>query len=209
MTTDLLEEIVAGRAPPVVALTVDQFQEMIKSGIIPDGSPVELIDGILVQKDRSAAGEQCRGHNPRHALMIRRLLRVLSARCESLGFHVQSQLPIALTERNAPEPDVAIISGDPEVFGNRHPRPGEIAAVFEIADSSLRFDRSTKQRLYASAGIPTYWIVNLPDRCVEVHRQPDAVQGLYSERTEYRPGDSIALAVGRETLAVDVAALLA
>jgi Uma2 family endonuclease len=211
MAETLLEELVGGPAPPLVPLTIDQLHEMIDAGIVPNGAPIELIDGILVYKDRGSAGDEPMTHNPRHAGIVRRLTQQLFKWCESelTGCFVQTQLPVALSKTNAPEPDVAIIFGNEEVFATRHPGPSDIAAVFEIADSSLRFDRTTKQRLYASARIPAYWIINRPENRVEVYLHPDPSGSSYRERTEYRPGQSIPLAVGKNVLDIDVTALLA
>lgn len=209
MTTAILEELVAGHAASMVPLTVDQVHEMIDAGIIFDGAPIELIDGTLVYKDRGVAGDQPMTHNPMHAASVRRLMNLLAAWCKSIGCFIQCQLPVTLSKTSAPEPDLAIILGDPDAFVDRHPGPGEIAAIFEIGHSSLRFDRKIKHRLYASADIPTYWIVNLRDRLIEVYLQPDAVNGTYSSRTEYRTGQSIPLTVDGQVLEVDVAAVLA
>lgn len=207
----LLEELMGGPAPPLVPLTVDQLSSMIDAGIVPEGAPIELVDGVLVYKDRSAAGDDPMTHNPRHAGLVRRLARWLSNWCESelTGHFVQAQLPVALSMTSAPEPDIAIICGNPEDFATRHPGPAEIAAVFEIADSSLRFDRTTKQRLYASAGVPIYWIINRADNVLEVHQGPESASVVYGERFVHAPGESISLAVGGCSLTVDVRAPLA
>ena len=209
MTTAILEELVAGHAAYMVPLTVDQVHEMIDAGIVLDGAPIELIDGTLVYKDRGVAGDAPMTHNPIHAASIRRLVHLLTNWCESIGWFVQCQLPVVLNETSAPEPDAAIILGDPGAYVDRHPGPGDIAAVFEIGHSSLRFDRKIKQRLYASAGIPTYWIVNLRDRIIEVQTQPDTANGTYSSRIEYSPGQSIPLTVAGQVLDVGVGAVLA
>jgi Uma2 family endonuclease len=211
MSDTLLEELVGGRAPPLVPLTIDQLHEMIDAGIVPNGAPIELIDGILVYKDRGSAGDEPMTHNPRHAGIVRRLNQQLSKWCESelTGCFVQSQLPVALSKTSAPEPDVAIIFGNEETFATRHPGPSDIAAVFEIADSSLRYDRTTKQRLYASAGVPAYWIINRAENRVEVYLRPGPSGGSYLDRTEYRPGQSITLTVGKHVLEIDVKVLLA
>lgn len=209
MTVDLLEELAAGCAPTIVPLTVDQLHEMIDAGIVPDGAPFELIDGLLVHKDRSAAGESPMTHNPRHATLVRRLSQRLSELCRGAPYFVQAQLPIVVGKTSAPEPDIAIIAGDSGSYENRHPGPEEILLVIEIAGSSLRYDRTTKQRLYASAGIPAYWIVILAEQKIEVYANPDAPAGKYSDRTEYGPGQSISLTVGQSILEVNVTALLA
>src|SRR5258708_9128119 len=174
MAALLLEELTGGPAPPIVPLTVEQLSGMIDAGIVPDGAPIELIDGILVYKDRSAAGDDPMTHNPKHAGLVRRLVLWLSNWCDSelRGYFVQTQLPVALSKTSAPVPDVALILGNPEDFSSRHPGPADIAAVFEIAYSSLRYDRTTKQRLYASAAIPTYSIVNRAENRVEALLRP-------------------------------------
>ena len=209
MTTELFDEIVAGRAPSLVPLTVEQFHEMITAGIVPEGSPIELIEGFMVYKDRGAAGDKMMGHNPRHALIVSRLLILLSNWCNTIGYHLRIQLPLTLSKLSSPEPDAAIIVGGPDAYADRHPSPSEIGAVFEVADSSLRFDRTTKQLLYATAEVPVYWIINLAEGQVEVHSRPDAARGRFAEQRDYRPGESITLGVGTHALQIDVAALLA
>ena len=85
----------------------------------------------------------------------------------------------------------------------------ELVAGHAASMASLRYDRKIKQRLYASAGIPTFWIVNLGERVIEVYLQPDPTTGTYVNRTEFRFGQSTPLTVGGQELNVDVAAVLA
>ena len=68
--------------------------------------------------------------------------------------------------------------------------------IEQVADSSVEYDRTTKQRIYASAGIGQYWIVNLPEQQIEVYEQPAPPEGRYARRTVYRPGQTVRLAVG-------------
>src|SRR5262249_29768066 len=82
--------------------------------------------------------------------------------------------PIALDDRSEPEPDVAVIRGAPRDYTHAHPaRP---ALIVEVALSGLRIARGRKARAYARAGLPDYWIVNLIDEVLEVHRQPGATE---------------------------------
>ncbi len=189
----MLAEVVAGRVPPLEQLTIDQVEQMIKYGILKDGAPIELIDGLLVHKDRSARGEDPMTHNPAHAICVKRLMALLSF-VQSIGFHLQCQLPIALLPTRAPEPDLAIIRGAPEDYHGRHPGPNDVVAVFEVADSSLDYDRG-KQRLYASAGIPIYWIANLIDNVVEVYERPNTKTGKYDSHVDYKIGDCLELSL--------------
>ena len=191
MSVTLLDELSSGTAPPLVPITVDQFHRMIHNGIFQDGDPIELIDGLWVRKDRSARGETLMGHNPRHALLVSRLQRLLTSACESADTYLRIQLPVTLNNINAPEPDVAVVRGTEEDYTDRHPGPADLPLVIEVADSSLGMDRSTKQRLYATAGVPQYWLINLPESQVEVYEQPDAVSGKYAQKTICAPGQTV------------------
>lgn len=187
----MLDELRSGNAPPLVPITVDQFHQMIHNGILQDGDPIELIDGLLVRKDRSVCGESPMTHHPRHALLIKRLQRLLTAACDSSDLHVQIQLPVMLSQISAPEPDIAVVRGSEEDYADRHPGPTDLSLVIEIAGSSLSTDRSTKQRLYATAGIPQYWLINLAESEVENYERPNGVSGTYTQRTIWKPGQTL------------------
>jgi Uma2 family endonuclease len=188
----VLEQFASGQAPAVEPLTISQVEEMMKHGILREGAPLELIDGLLVHKDRSARGEDPMTHNPAHANCVSRLLQVLAI-VQANGFHLRCQTPIALSPTRAPEPDIAILRGMPADYRGRHPGPADIAAVFEVADSSLQFDRVRKLQLYAAAGIPVYWIANLIDNVIEVYQRPDLTAGKYAAHAEFRSGDILEL----------------
>lgn len=191
MATSLLD--IRGETPPLVPISVSQFQRMIQSGILREGDPIELIDGLLVRKDRSARGENLMGHNPRHALLVSRLMRLLAPLTVSGECFLRVQLPVVLTEFNAPEPDVALVVGTEEDYTDRHPGPTDLLLVIEVADSSVTTDRSTKQRLYATAGISRYWLANIPEARVEVYEQPDIAAGAYARCTTFEAGQTLAL----------------
>jgi hypothetical protein len=87
----------------------------------------------------------------------------------------------------------------PEDYRGRHPGPNDIAAVIEVADSSLDFDRTTKHRLYAAAGIPIYWIANLIDNVVEVYERPNVANCKYDLHMDYKAGDVIEMSLHRST----------
>ena len=209
MTTTLLDEMRSGTAPPIVPITVDQFHQMIDAGILHDGDPIELIDGLLVRKDRSARGESLMGHNPRHALLISRLLRLLSLPCASAGWFLRIQLPVTLNNINCPEPDLAVVRGTEEDYADRHPSPADLPLVIEVADSSVGTDRSTKHRLYETAGVAEYWLVNIAESQFEVYRQPDTTTGRYASPTILPPGQIYSWHLSpTQRLDIDVADLL-
>jgi Uma2 family endonuclease len=92
------------------------------------------------------------------------------ARAFGEGWEIRTQAPIALDEASEPEPDVAVVRGGPRDYAAAH--PAEPALVLEVALTSLDFDRERKSSLYACAGRPKYWIVNLVDRVLEIRRAP-------------------------------------
>jgi hypothetical protein len=191
----ILEQMLAGRAPAFVPLTVEQYHQMIAGGILREGEPIELIDGILIRKDRADRGGDPMSHGPRHASGVKRLQRIFR-KVEEWGFHLQSQLPVTLGSTQEPEPDLAVVRGHEEDFLQQHPGPADISALMEVADSSLSYDRTTKQALYAGANIPLYWIINLADRQIEVYQDPQPFLGQYRQRTDYPAGQKVNLTLG-------------
>lgn len=118
----LFEQLASGQAPPHVPLTVSQLHRMLAAGWLNDG---ELVEGILVRKDRSAAGEGRLTHGERHATgvaMLRRLDRRLAGR----HCHVRTQLPVTLSETSEPEPDGAVVTGADDSYVGHHPGPAEV-----------------------------------------------------------------------------------
>ena len=86
------------------------------------------------------------------------------------GFYVRGQKPVAIDDRSEPEPDVAVVKGNIRDFTAHHPETALL--LVEVADTTLAFDRLKKAAVYARNGIPEYWILNLRDRTLEVHRNP-------------------------------------
>ena len=146
---------------PIYRLSVAQYHEMIEQGILQSGEPIELLEGWLVQKMTK---------NRPHSLVTGQL-RDMLLRLLHGGYYVDSQEPITMLE-SEPEPDVFVVRGKRADYPASHPHPSNVPLVIEVADSTLLRDRGIKKRLYARAGIPAYWIVNLIDRQIEVYSQP-------------------------------------
>lgn len=176
--------------PAIERLDVDQFHRMIELGILREGAPIELIDGILVRKDNSDRGGNPMTHGPKHALCLQRI-RELDARLRPHGCHLRQQLPVTLSARREPEPDAVIVRGRIEDYQTCHPQAEDCLICIEVADSSLEYDRTVKCRMYAAAGLPEYWLVNIPDRYVEVYRSPVPAEAIYAVRTDYRAGETL------------------
>lgn len=148
-------------------ISVADYHRMIEAGILDEDERVELLEGVIV-----AVSPQ----NRPHAFAIQRLNALLVRQLGS-RFAVLPQLPLTLGAESEPEPDLAVVEAAAAASNEVHPRGALL--VIEVADDSLRKDRVVKGPLYARSGVPEYWIVNLPERCVEVHRDPDADQGRY------------------------------
>jgi Uma2 family endonuclease len=219
MSLTVLEERTTDAGPDLLPLTVGQYEQMLSTGILHDGDAIELVDGMLILKDRRSvivvASEHdserspAMSHAPRHALVVARTFRILDRLVETHGLHVRMQLPVVLNEQSAPEPDCSVVLGTLEDFATRHPRPAEIQLVVEVSDSSLRYDRTTKLRLYSTANIPRYWIVNLPANEVIVWESPDSSAGTYSSETVISANGVLRLPVAEAIFEISVSDLLA
>jgi Uma2 family endonuclease len=101
-------------------------------------------------------------------------------------------MPVTVSD-SEPQPDVAVARGDDSTYAARHPAPADLSLVVEVADFSLHTDRVEKARIYARAGIVTYWIVNLIDRRVEVHTAPSGpgAAPAYGQVQTFPPGSSV------------------
>jgi Uma2 family endonuclease len=154
--------------------TVDEYFALVAEGVLAPEDRVELIEGVVVTVSPQ---------NPRHAAGVRRTAAALS---RALGDRavVQTQLPLIAGRHSVPEPDVAVLPGGAADYDHVHPAVALL--VVEVADASLVQDRVTKAGLYAAAGIPEYWIVNLRDDRVEVSRDPDVAARFY--RTSFVVG---------------------
>ncbi len=143
--------------------TVDEFQRAYDLGAFGSDVRLELIEGEIIRK---------MGQNEPHAWAVRAVEEALRNIFTS-GHDVRCQLPLVLGARSKPEPDLAVVVGSFHDYKQAHPRTA--ALVVEVSDTTLAMDRTTKAALYARAGIEDYWIVNLPDGVLEVHRQPAAM----------------------------------
>jgi Uma2 family endonuclease len=162
-------------------ITIEEFDKMIAADVFADDERVELVEGVLVSYAPPQGNE--------HAGLVWHLPEAIRARLGVRAVYwMQSPLIIAAT--TVLEPDLSILrtrSG-----GYRHQRPvaADVHAVVEIAVSSLTRDRSQKLRLYAEAGIPEYWVVDVAGLRIETFRRPDGA--AYAEQRRVSAGDSVA-----------------
>jgi len=165
--------------------TRSEYEHLIELGVFRPGEPVELLGGELIVSEPQGSA-----HYTAIGLVEDALRAALGP-----GWLVRSQGPIALAADSEPEPDVAVTRGARRDYSREHPaRP---ALVVEVAESSLALDREHKGSLYARAGVPDYWILNLVERVLEVYRDPveDAARPFgwrYAARETLAPGASAA-----------------
>lgn len=178
------------------SLTVEQYHEMIEQGILPEGEPYELLNGTLVRKDRSAAGEDPMTVGDDHTFAVMQLQR-LNPVLERAGCHMRIQQPVSLPPHDEPEPDGAIVTGQIEDYIGRKPVSSDILCVIEVADSSLRRDRTTKQQIYAAGNVARYFLINLQQRVIEEFSQPIPDEQRYDDTTVYKINQKLSLPSAR------------
>jgi Uma2 family endonuclease len=157
-TSEQVEESVRSRL-----WTREEVYRLAAAGILHPEERLELLDGELWQHVTK--------QNPPHATGIQRTARQLQLAFGATTL-VRQQLPLFLHKRSQPAPDLLVVTGTIEDYEVEHPRASDVLLLVEIADTTLRFDRGRKLKAYARFGIPEYWIVNLPDRRLEVYRDP-------------------------------------
>jgi hypothetical protein len=149
--------------------TVDEYQRMGQAGVFHEDDRVELLDGQIVEMTPIG---------PEHAGCVKQIARLFYvAAGDAVILGVQD--PVVLGPYSTPQPDVAVLQPRPHGYRTKHPHPGDCWLVVEVADTSLLSDRSEKVPLYAQAGIPEVWLVNLPAGSIEVYRTPQA--GRYTD----------------------------
>jgi Uma2 family endonuclease len=172
--------------------TVHEYYLMLQAGILTEDDRVELIEGEIVQM--TAIGS-------RHAACVDRLNQLFSTRVVERAI-VRVQNPVRLSEYSEPQPDLALLKPRPDFYAGAHPGPLDMLLLVEVADTSAGVDRAAKMPLYARAGIPEAWLVDLQADQVEVHRQP-APQG-YQEVCSLGRGTQLGVEVFPDlSLAVD------
>jgi len=164
--------------------SVEEYHRLIEAKILTEDDPVELLEGWIVQK---------MPHNPPHDCTVDQTRELLEGILPA-GWRVRVQSAIT-TPDSEPEPDVAVVLGPARRYADHHPGPSEIAMLVEVSDSTLQRDREEKAVIYAHGGIPYYWIVNLPERQVEVYSMPTS-DGKYQDRQDFREDALVAVMIG-------------
>jgi len=140
---------------PIHRIDVDTYNRMVACGAL-EGQRVELLEGLIVEMSPLS---------PAHNAVVARLMRHFAA---APRWWMQVQSSIEVPPNAEPEPDLAVFAQEPSP--KHHPTTALLA--IEVAVSSHMIDRNVKAKLYARAGIPTYWVVDVPGRAIEIRTQP-------------------------------------
>ncbi len=150
-------------APHRYRLTVAEYHRLHELGVFDEDSRIELIEGDLIAMP--PIGSQHAGHLDRIAQPIFR---------QTTQGIVRVQSPIKLGDHSEPQPDLTILRYREDFYTGAHPTPSDVMLIIEIADSTLHYDRDTKIPLYAKAGIPEVWLLDLTSQQIAVYRRPSA-----------------------------------
>jgi Uma2 family endonuclease len=177
-----------GTDPSTYRLTGEQYDRMVEVGILGPDDKLELLDGVLVTK---------MPNDPPHASSVQRVAKRIR-RPLPAGWDDRIQSPI-LARTSRPEPDIAVVREQADFYATTHPSVADIGLLIEVADSLLVRDLRDKAALYAAAGVPQYWVVNLPDGQVESFADP--ADGGYTVVEQHAAGDLVPLVLDGATVA--------
>ncbi len=159
--------------------SVEEYHRLGEVGIFDEDDRVELLNGEIIIM--SPIGK-------RHAQAVRRLNKILSRHFSDVAL-VDCQNALILDGFSEPQADILLLDPTVDETGEL-PRPEDVYFVLEVSDSTVRYDSQTKLAAYARVGIAEYWIVNLADNAIDVHRQPQGE--TYLEKTRYQRGEKVA-----------------
>lgn len=159
-----------------------EFRDMIEAGVFQEDDRLELVDGEIVEM--APIGN-------RHATCVRKL-NLLLRKVGDRAF-VDVQNPLGISDENDFYPGVVLLRPRADEYAGGIPRASDTLLVIEVADTTLRFDRSIKKPRYAAAGATELWIIDLEGSRsrIWVHRKP--LEGDYGEVFEARHGDILKL----------------
>jgi len=175
----MTKPIVQGGEPKFI-WTLDRYHDAIDKGVLTENDKVELIFGEIVPK--MPVGEP-------HADVLSDISDFFY---ERLGtrYKFRAQSPVTLPNDSEPEPDFAIVVRRKYTRKTGHPKPEDILLLIEVSDTTPADDRTKKAKMFSLANIKEYWIINIPDRQVEVHLQPSAVKEMYRSLTVFEAGST-------------------
>jgi Uma2 family endonuclease len=159
--------------------TVDEYHRMAEAGILGEDERVELIEGEIIQM--APIG-------PRHGGCVINANRLFLTRLGDRAI-ISPQNPVVIGPRSEPQPDLVLLRPRAVSYSRELPNSQDVLLAVEVADTTVRFDRLVKARLYARAAIPEFWLCLARDGAVEVYRVPGADD--YASMTLYGPDQAV------------------
>ena len=156
---------------------VDDYRRMGEAGVFSEDDRVELVEGEIVEM--TPIGR-------RHASCVDRLTELFS---EQPGVIVRVQNPVQLDVYTEVQPDVALLKRREDFYSRSHPTPEDVLLAVEVGDTSAAYDREVKLSLYARAGIPEVWLVDLNEGVIEAYARPEG--GKYGESRRAGRGETL------------------
>lgn len=155
--------------PPVdtrgrYAFTVRDFHHLVEAGHFTRADRIELINGELTIMPPIG---------PEHSYHTTRITNTLPLQLPA-GVLLRMNEPITIPDHSEPQPDAAVVRGKADGYRKAHPGPKDVLLIIEVADSSAEFDVQIKSKLYARAGIPEYWVLNVKETALHVFTGPSA-----------------------------------
>jgi Uma2 family endonuclease len=159
--------------------TVDDYHAMADAGILKENARVELVQGEIIEM--APIGN-------RHAACVDRLVDLLTYHTRQSAI-TRVQNPVRIDDHSEVEPDLMLLVRRDDFYASGPPRPNDVLLLIEVSDTTLLYDRNVKLLIYARAGIPEVWIVDLQSGQLEVFFEPSS-EGYASSRT-FGSGDSV------------------
>jgi Uma2 family endonuclease len=156
--------------------SVADYHRLGDAGILDEDTPVELIDGELVEM--APIGSP-------HGGEVKYLIHLFSSLLQGKVI-ISAQDPITLGDASEPQPDLALLRWRDDFYRQAHPGPEDVRLLIEVANTTARNDRDLKIPLYARHGIPEVWLLDLPQRRLERYLNPE--QGEYTQISYHRSG---------------------
>jgi len=142
--------------------TVADYYKMAETGILSQDQRYELLNGEIIK-----TSPQKSPHTTITHIIFEKFLFQLKNWAEG-----RAQAPLNINNHSEPEPDIMVLKKRESRYLDRHPVPKEVYLVVEVSDSTLNKDQTFKKKLYAKAGIPEYWIINIPEKQIEIYTNP-------------------------------------
>lgn len=172
-------------------INVEEYYSMAAAGILTEKDRVELIHGEILEM--SPIGSK-------HASVVMRMNDVLKELIGKAAI-INIQNPIRINDLNEPEPDVTLLKHKDDYYADRHPEPKDVEIIMEVSDSTYDYDKEIKLPLYASAGLPEYWIININKREIEIYKKPSG--NGYKKMEIFNHDDEITLIFCKKSIKVE------